>query len=355
MSWNAVDALSDARTATESLLLPFDARTWAKLALVVFFVGTGTNASVTTNGSGSASSGTGGSGAPFGPEFDFGTFSPNEVLSALGGVSALQIAVGIALLVALLFVLHSFLAAVFEFVFVVGVADRDVRIRGPLRSHLGDGARLFAFRLILGLAAFSVFAVPIAAVLLGAVSVGPELFLVAIPVLLGGVVVALLVALVLGLTRDFVVPAMLVDDCGVLAGWRRVLPTMRAEWEEFALYVVVRFGLGILVGAVMAVALALVALVVAVPFVLVGGVVFLAFSPLSGGLSAGAILLGGVVLLYVAALAVAGLFVSVPVAVYFRYYSLLVLAGVDSGLDVVGRVDEPADDAGDAGAGGTAV
>ncbi|SFG03521.1 hypothetical protein SAMN04488063_1209 [Halopelagius inordinatus] len=355
MSWNAVDALSDARTATESLLLPFDARTWAKLALVVFFVGTGTNASVTTNGSGSASSGTGGSGVPFGSDVDLGAFSPNEVLSALGGVSALRIAAGIALIFALLFVLHSFLAAVFEFVFVVGVADRDVRIRGPFRSHLGDGARLFAFRLLLGVAAFSLFAVPVAAALLGAVSLGPELFLVVIPVFLVGVVVALLVALVLGLTRDFVVPAMLVEDCGVLAGWRRVLPTMRAEWEEFALYVVVRFGLGILVGAVMAVALALVALVVAVPFVLLGGALFLAFSPLSGALSVGSVLLGAVVFLYVVALAVAGLFVSVPVAVYFRYYSLLLLAGVDSGLDVVGRPDEPTDDARDAGAGDAAV
>lgn len=343
MSWNAVDALSDARTATESLLLPFDVGTWAKLALVVFFVGAGTNASVTTNGSGSVTTGTGSPGAPFGSEFDLGTFSPNEVMSALGGASVVQLAAGVAVVLAALFALHSFLASVFEFVFVVGVADRDVRVRAPFRSHLGDGARLFAFKLLLGVAAFSVFAVPVAAVLLGAVSLGPELLLVAVPVFLVGAVVALLVALAVGLTRDFVVPAMLVEDCGVLAGWRRVLPTMRAEWEEFALYVVVRFALGILVGAAVAVALALVALVVAVPFVLVGGLFSLAFSPLSGGVTVSTVVLVAVGLLYVAALAVASLFVSVPVAVYFRYYSLYVLAGVDSGLDVVGRPDRPTD------------
>ena len=39
MDLHAVDDLDDALAVTRGLLLPFDLRTWAKLALVTFFVG----------------------------------------------------------------------------------------------------------------------------------------------------------------------------------------------------------------------------------------------------------------------------------------------------------------------------
>lgn len=337
MSWNAVDALSDARAATQSLLLPFDLRTWAKLALVVFFVGTGTNASLTTNGSGS-------SGANVGPTFDLdlGSFSPGEVVPAFDAASAVSLVVGLLAVLVALFLLHSFLAAVFEFVFVDNVTSPRVRVRAPFRAHLGDGTRLFAFKLVLGVAVLSLVAVPVAALLLGVVPLGPGALLAVVPLVLLGVLAAFVVALVLGLTRDFVVPAMLVEDCGVLAGWRRVLPTMRAEWKEFALYVVVRIALNVLSGAILAVALGLVALVVAVPFVLAGAVVWAALSPFAApGLTPGTILVGALAVLYVACLAVVGLFVTVPVAAYFRYYSLYFLARVDAGLALVDRPDAP--------------
>ncbi|MFC6826023.1 DUF7544 domain-containing protein [Halopelagius fulvigenes] len=336
MSWNAVDALSDARAATQSLLLPFDPRTWAKLALVVFFVGTGTNASLTTNGSGT-------SGANVGPTLDFdpGTFSPGGAVPTFDTASLFTLVVGLLAVLLALFLLHSFLASVFEFVFVDNVTSPRVRLRTPFRTHLGDGTRLFAFKLILGAAVLSLFAVPVAAIVFGGIALGPGALLAVVPVLLVGVLAAFVVALVLGLTRDFVVPAMLVEDCGVLAGWRRVLPSMRAEWKEFALYVVIRIALNVLSGALLAVALALVGLVVAVPFVLLGAVVWAAFSPFAAALTTGTVLVGALVALYVVCLAAAGLFVTVPVAAYFRYYSLYFLARVDSDLALVARPDAP--------------
>ncbi|RDI70872.1 DUF7544 domain-containing protein [Halopelagius longus] len=333
MSWNAVDALSDARAATQSLLLPFDLGTWAKLSLVVFFVGTGTNASMTANGSGSS-----GGNVASTSDFDLGTFSPDELVASVDLASLL---VGLLAVFVLLYLLYSFLGSVFEFVFVDNVTSPRVRLRGPFRRHLLDGIRLFAFESVLGAAALSLIAVPVAMVLLGAVPLGSGALFALIPLVLLGVLAAVVVAFVLGLTRDFVVPTMLVEDRGVLSGWRRVLPTMRAEWKEFALYVVLRIALNVLSGALLSVALGLVALVVAVPFVLVGGVIWTAFSPFAVALTPGTVLLGALVGLYVACLTVAGLFVTVPVAAYFRYYSLYFLARADSELALVDRPDAP--------------
>jgi hypothetical protein len=364
MSWHAIDALSDARTATGFLLLPFDAATWAKLALVALFVGTGTNASLTANGSGSVS--TGASGVPLGPDV-VSNLPAIDALSALSPGSLVGLALSLLAAFVALYLVYALLGSVFEFVFVVAVSgvspagrpatvggptDRRVRLRGPFRANVGNGVRLFAFKLALGLAVLALVALPVAAWLLSGAPVGPAILLVTVPIAVLVAAAGFVAALVAGLTREFVVPTMLVEDCGVLAGWRRVLPTMRAEWEEFALYVVVRIALGVLAGALLAVAVGLVAVVVALPFVLLGGVAAAAFSPLGpGGLSTVALAtFVGLALAYLAVLAAASLFVSVPVVAYFRYYPLFLLARVDADLDLVSRYggsgggDRPADD-----------
>jgi hypothetical protein len=346
MPWNAIDALSDARTATQSLLLPFDVGTWLRLAVVAFFVGTGTNASLTTN------TGSVGSSTPTAPVAPGGEFVPPAgSIPALPPVRSLvALALGVAVLLFALFLAYAIAGAIFEYVFVVGVAERVVRIRSPFRSNVGNGLRLFGFKFALGFVVFAIVAVPLAAyVLLSGAAIGVELLLLGIPVLVLGVVAGLLALLVAQLTRDFVVPTMLVEGCGVLDGWRRVLPTMRTEWEEFALYVVLRVTLGILAGALLAVAIGLVALLTAVPFLLVGGLVAFALS-LAGVAPftlTGLALFGAVGLLYVAVLAVASLFVTVPVITYFRYYSLYFLGAVDAELDIVSETERVSDAGGE--------
>ncbi|RYJ13361.1 hypothetical protein ELS19_04870 [Halogeometricum borinquense] len=334
MSWHAIDSLDDARAAATDLLFPFDIGTWLRLALIVIFVGTGaSNASVNANFGGTVSSGaptTGLSAVPFDelPPLDPSALSDGQAI--LMGIAALT---AVLLLCILTF---SFVGAVMEFVLITALSDRTVRVRGPFRKHIWKGARLFGFQLGVIFLALLVVGVPIVLLVFGGATIGPELLLAVVPVLLLGVALALVVSLLFRLTMDFVVPTMLVEECGVLDGWRRLFPTLRAEWEEFALYVVVRIALGVLIGALFAAGALFVAVLVAFPFVVVGGVAFVAFTASGPIPLVGWALLGLVVVLYVVAIAIASAFLLVPVVTFLRYYALYVLGRVDDGLDLVG-------------------
>ncbi|MDS0293196.1 DUF7544 domain-containing protein [Halogeometricum luteum] len=359
MSWHAIDALDDARASTADLLLPFDLGTWLRLALLAVFVGAGaSSASVNVNAGGAVTPGLPGASV----EFPFGEL-PLPTPETLPDVGTL--AFGVAAVVAALLALALafwLVSAALEFVFVTGLVDPPVRIRAPFRAQFGNGLRLWAFEACVGLLALLVVGVPAALVVLGGVAVGPGLLLALLPVLLVGVGVAFLVALVLRLSTDFVVPTMLAEDCGVLDGWRRVLPTMRAEWEEFALYLLARLTLGALVGALVAAGALFLAVLVALPFAVLGGAVLFAFSASGPGalpLLAWA-LLALVGACYLLAVAAASAVLLVPVVTFFRYYSLFLLGRVDEGLDLVGATratdgDADGEDGGGAGTGGPAV
>ncbi|SFR44909.1 DUF7544 domain-containing protein [Halogeometricum limi] len=353
MSWHSIDSLDDARAATTGLLRPFSLGTWARLALVAVFVGgTASNASVNFNLGGTTTPGLPQFG-PLGPfDLPFDGLPPFDP----GVVTGQRVLLGVAALVGVLFLFalaFSLVAAVMQFVFVTGLADREVRIRGPFRTHLGNGLRLFGFQFAVVALTLLVVGGPLALTVFGGATVNPGLLVVLLPVVLVGVALALVVALLFQLTTDFVVPTMLAADVGVLDGWRRFFPTLRTEWEEFALYVIIRFSLGILVGALVAAATLFVAVLVALPFVILGGAVLLAFSaPGALPLVAWA-LLAVVGLCYALTVAVAGAFLLVPVVTFFRYYSLYVLGRLDDGLDLVGA--SPQETTGDSPGGSVAA
>lgn len=334
MSWNAIDALDDARDATESLLWPLDRGLWIRLAIVAFFVG----------------------GAGF-PSFNWNagnTTPPSDVPtpSFPGGASRLLTLVlaviAVAILVGLVF---AVVGAVMEFVLVDGLSTREVRIRAPFSEYLGSGLRLFGFRFLFVLVWLFVLGVPLALVLVGTVSVGPGIALLLVPLILLLLVVGFISAVVLGLTTDFVVPAMYTEERGVLDGWRRVLPLLRREWKEVVVYLLVRFGISIVAGIAVAIVVGLLALVAAIPFVLVGGL--LAFAFLSAG--AGSFVawqigvLAVVAILFALVVLVIALLVQVPVVTFFRYYSLALLGYFDADLDLVGVAEPEPEDVTDTG------
>lgn len=330
MPWHAISTLDDARRATTSLLLPVDPGRWLRLALVAFFVG----------GLGGGSGGGGGGQGTVDVSTDqFPTGFPGDVPFDVPPTQTLFALVATVVAVALLFgLLYLAVGSVMEFVFVEGVTSRDVRLREPFRANVRPGLRLFVFRLLVGVLVAVLVAVPIAGAVLGGIGVSPAFFLLLLPVVLVVVFLAILGGIVLQLTTDFVVPTMLTEDRGVLDAWRRVLPLLRAEWQQAALYVIVRYVLAI--GAAIAVGLVvlLLALVVALPFVLVGGVVYLVGASMGGPGLVGWALLGLVGALYGLVVVVVSLFVQVPVVTYFRYYALFVLGELDASLDLVASV-----------------
>ena len=329
MSLHAVDDLGDALAAMRAFLFPFDAGRWLRLALVAFFVG-GIGGNVPTTG------------------FQFGgdgvtPGDPGTVPPELGGdVMALILAV-VAALVALGLVL-GFVGSVMQFVLVRSLREEEVHVRRYFREYWRAGARLFGFRIGLGLLAVAVVALPVLALVFatgGLAAIGPEqafgLVLLLVPLVF---LVGTLFALVDGFTTFFVVPVMLLEGEGVLASWGRFYRTLRPEWKEYAVFTVLTFVLTLVVAAGVGFVVGIVALVVFGPLVLFG---------LAGVVSAGVFGPGGLtavslpVLLAVAAVGLlafllvmaAAALVQVPVVTYFRYYALLLLGDTDDDLDLI--------------------
>jgi hypothetical protein len=341
MSWNAIDALDDARDATKSLLWPLDWSVWIRLAIVGFFVGGAGFPSFNWN-AGNVNVGPGDVSPPSLPA------DPDRILTIVLAVVAVAILVGVAFAV---------VGAVMEFVLVEDLSSRDVRIRAPFDEYLGRGLRLFGFRILFVLVWLLVLGVPFALVLVGSVGLGPGLALLLVPLIFLLVVLGFVTAVVMGLTTDFVVPAMYAEDRGVIDGWRRVWPVLREEWKEVVVYLLVRFGVSLLAGIGVAIVVGLLALVAAIPFVIVGGLAAFAFlSTGAGGLGAlGIGTLAVVVLLFGLVVLVIATLVQVPVVTFFRYYSLSLLGYFDESLDLVGVTDSLDEtDETDTGAGGTA-
>jgi hypothetical protein len=250
--------------------------------------------------------------------------------------TAVAIAVAVIVVLLALFLLWSVVGATMEFVLLAGLCDRDVRIRRPFRANLRRGLRLLGFRLAVGVGSLLLIGLPVALVIGLGIGLSPALLLLVIPLFSLLLVVALLGSVVLGLTTDFVVPAMFVEDRGVLDGWRRIWPVVRDQPKQTVAFVVVKFVLGIVVSLAVSVAVLLTALVVVIPFALVGGGLVLALSAAGVGGAVPVAIAGLLAIPLVLVLIVAALSLQVPAIVFVRYYSLSVLAMLDSELDPAG-------------------
>ncbi|WP_158056886.1 DUF7544 domain-containing protein [Halorussus halophilus] len=323
MSWYAVDAVGDAYDVTKQFLAPLDARQWLKLALVVFFLGGtgGTGGPSASFSSSSSSSTTPANVPPF--------VSPEELVPVVLAVAAVAFVLGL---------LYLAVGSLLEFVFVESLRRRRVKIRRDADQHFERGVQLFGFRVALGL----LVGIPALGVVLAVLSVaggGPfrvSLLTLAVlaPLL---VLLGFFVALVDGFTTNFVVPTMIQRNAGVLDGWRTFWRTLREQWRQFGVYVLVRFVLSMAVGLLASIVGGVVGAVLFAPLA-VFGVVFL---PAVGGIEAlfsnslalavAGLLLVGYVVTLLAVLAI----VLVPVQTYLRYHSLLVLGDANSSLDLI--------------------
>ncbi len=290
MSWYAVESLDDALAETQALLLPFDADTWLRLAVVAMLAGLSPPQTPAVSWEIPPQAVT---------EYADVVTEPAFLAAALA-VAAAAVGVG---------VVFAAIGAVMEFVLVDALRSRHVRVLGPFRDRLGPGLRLFVLRA----------AVTLAVLLAGAGVVVPVFFAVttgtALPLLALVVTVPLLFAvaasgaLVAEFTTAFVVPLMAEYGVGVFEGWRRFWPTLRAEWRQFAAYVLVK--LVLLFGAGIVFSLAGAIIVAPAGLVLFAG----------GATPVAAVAVAVAALVGVAVLAAA----SVPVVSYLRYHSLCTL------------------------------
>ncbi|CCJ36832.1 hypothetical protein BN140_1909 [Methanoculleus bourgensis MS2] len=297
----AFSRLEGAFHRTKSLLWPVRWGVWLRLAVIALFVG-------------------GGISMPniFQYQFDGSDFAAGTA-GPFSGVAPMVV-LGIIAVVLVIALLWTLIGATMQFVFVDMLSTGDIHIRRFFRERLGKGARLFLFELaliavmILAIAAFVFMLIGVE----GAGAATSLLIIALIPVIL---VAALLFGLVFLLTTDFVVPIMIREDCGIIAGWRRLIGMIASRFWQTVIYVIVRFVLG-LVAAIAQVILVILALVViAIPFILVGIVLLAA-------LQENIVLLLALVIPYLIIAIPVALLIAVPFITFFRYYALLVLEGL---------------------------
>ncbi|RQH00026.1 DUF7544 domain-containing protein [Natrarchaeobius oligotrophus] len=312
---DAVDDLSDAIDVTRNLLLPIRAKLWLKLAVVVFFVG---------------GMGMSGGTPPTGDVTMFAENVPGDVADE--GLDAipedvLLIAGAIIVVVLVLWLLFALLGALMEFVFIESLRSNEVHIRRYAKENLGRGLRLFGFRLVLGLAAFSVVVVPLVFLFLSAPDVETvvgSLLLLA----LFWIAVFLVYAVVMRFTSEFVAPIMLLESRGVLDGWRRFLSTFKANWSEYVVYLLLVWILQLVINFAAGILILFAAIIVAIPFVIIG-IGLLALGDVGLWLAIPVAIVAFLLILLVVAL------IETPIRSYFQYYALLLLGDTDAELDLI--------------------
>ncbi|MEZ3165698.1 hypothetical protein ABNG03_19175 [Halorubrum sp. RMP-47] len=383
MDWHAVDALDRAVDATRRFLFPFEAVRWAKLAfLALAMAGGGIGASratispldTSTIGVGAPTLGLGASAVGF--DVSTGGFSawaesvspPPEstpsaagaLAQAFGGVvtSGLDRLVGlnetllvaisvVTLLVALAFLVCSF---AFRLAFYDALATGEVVLWRPFRSRFRQAVGLLSLLAGIGIVVATpvvafVVAVGSASTATGGSASVPVLTVsagfppdvkgtVTVALAAVGVVVTLVGAAGSRLTFEFVAPAMVARDLGVIDGWRAVWTSLRGSWSNVVAYLLVHALVATGVRIVLVLAVAFVSVVVAaagsiaVLFVAVplGGVEAV-FATTAGSVVFAAVLVGSVVSVVAVTLPV-----RLVTRTYLTAYEVSALAGIDPEL-----------------------
>lgn len=312
MGLYAFEEIEEALSETKELLLPFDAGTWLRLAIIVVFTGQGLNIPGTPSSMDSGSTGyydTGGTESPIQsslqpakvPDIPVTGLSIGSTTAPGDPVLVLLGAVFLALIV-----FFAVISSIFEFVFYQSLLDKEVRIRKNFRKHFGNGLRYLFFRT-------GVMALMVIGLVIALLPVNSS------PVLSGGLLLAwvlllLPVMIFLGLTNNFVLLKMMEKDIGILAAWRDFYPELKEEWRQVAVYVFVRFVLGIAAGFFTLIWLLVTLLTLAIPFGILAFILSIAANWLA------ALILGAGVIVWLGLL----IGVRVPIQTYLYHYAILV-------------------------------
>ena len=318
MALHAVENVEEAFDVTREFLTPVTVRRWLKLAIVVFFVGSGVSFPT----------------AQFNTSTPPGDVSHGEIPFNLP-VDVVTLAVAVVAVGLLLVGIFALIGAVMEFVLIESLRTGEVSIRRYWRQRWRQGLRLFGFRIAIGLPIIALFAGWLALLIVPILTghdptIPATAFLVGIPVVF---LIGIVYALVSGLTTVFVVPLMIQADSGVLAAWRRLWRSIKTAWKQHLAYVVIAFLLTIAAGIITAVVVGIVALVLLIPILIAAAVTHVTVSFAS---TVGVAVLVALAILFGLSMLVVGTLAQVPVVTYFRYYALLVLGDIEESFDILG-------------------
>jgi len=317
MALHAVENIEEAFGVTREFLTPVDVRRWLKLAVVVFFVGSGVTFPT----------------AQFNTSTPPGDVSNGELPFSLP-IDVVTLVIAIVAAGLLLVGLFALIGAVMEFVLIESLRRGEVSLRRYWRRRWRQGLRLFGFRIAIGLPMIALFAgwiaLLVAPILTGRDPTVPfTVFLVGIPVVF---LISVLYALVSGLTTVFVVPLMIQADSGVLAAWRRLWGSIKTAWKQYLAYVVIAFLLTVAAGIIASIVVGIIAIVLLIPILIIAAITHLTVSVSS---TVGIVVLVALAVLFGLSMLVVWTLAQVPVVTYLRYYALLVLGDIEESFDVL--------------------
>lgn len=250
----------------------------------------------------------------------------------LAGFIASAIVAGFAIGIILMYI-----SSVMRFILFDSVVQRECHIRQSWSRRLSPGWHYFVFKLLYAALSVAGIAIVIGIPVLFAFARGwvkaPKEHLA--PLILGGVFLgglfllfAVVTAVVLVLTKDFVIPQMALENVDVLEGWRRLWPMIQSEMGAYVSYIVMKIVLAIAAGILIGIATAILALIIAVPSIAFG--LLAVITGKTAGLTWNVYTITLAVVIACILLAIFFYVVSliyVPAIVFFPAYSLYFFAG----------------------------
>lgn len=322
----AIKPVSTAFQKTKKILFdPFDGWLWLKLVIIMFFVGSG-------------------GGNSFNPGNilqytmdDSGETTLPDFSQWLSDPVVIAIILTIVILLVAIVLLFMYLKAVFSFVLIESLTSGNVRIIQPFVDNMSRGFKAFLFNLGLTLISLAGLLILIGVILVsvffimradsGAGSIIGILLAVGLLLLaiLVFILFSMIIGLVIGFFYDFAVPLMYFKGMGLRASLGHLAGLIKREPVEFLVYIVLRWILTAAVGF-----LFLIIYLCVLGVFIAAGIVLVLLAALLYEVSVW--LLVPIALVFVAGLILLILImaiISLPIAVYFRYYSLDFLRSFD--------------------------
>jgi hypothetical protein len=250
----------------------------------------------------------------------------------------------------------AYLRGVFSFVLVDALSTGNVRIVQPFKENMSRGFKVFLFNVIVAIISIIfIGAIMIALILailaaLGGGNIGSadawnamsaaSLFAV-IAVIVAGllaiVAFSIIIGIFVGFFYDFGVPFMYFRNMSLRQSIREVWRLVKTQPLEFLAYIIVRWVLELAIGIIMGIIfLFVLAIFVAFAVLTVIAMVAAAESSMLFALPFALALVAGIVLLIIVSS-----FITMPVQVYLRYYSLDFLKSFDpSYVNYTGRISQ---------------
>ncbi|MGC2399600.1 MAG: hypothetical protein WA510_07450 [Acidobacteriaceae bacterium] len=325
MPINAVDSISPALEHTrQQLFKPVRIGQWTKLAFVGLLAGElGSNGCSRSN---------------FHLPRHAGTTPHIGFPGPLGIDHALLAAFIAAIIVAVLAIgiIMMYVSSVMRFVLFDSIIARECHFRWSWSRRLDPGWRYFVWKLLYFLLTTAGIVLLVGIPSAFAFAAGwfrePKEHLPAL--VLGGIILFLVLlifvvaaALILVLTKDFVVPQMALENISAMEGWRRLWPMMKVEMGTYAGYIGMKILLAIVAGLMIGIAALILGLFFAIPTVGLGVLAVLTGKAAGLSWNVQTITLAVVIVcillaifLYLVSL------ISVPAIVFFPAYSIYFFA-----------------------------